>query len=213
MTRGIHQGQQLLSKGKDIEEAKAVMIMLHGRGASAFDILSLAEELANDKFAYLAPQAVQNSWYPHRFIESLEKNEPWLSSALQIIEDLIKGLKERGIPAKKIFLLGFSQGACLALEYAARNAQKYGGIFGLSGGLIGPPGTLWDFSGFLEGTPVFLGCSERDFHIPQERVIESAEKFKEIGAEVTLKLYPDLGHTINQDEIKIVREIMQKCAG
>lgn len=212
MTRGIHQGQQILSKGKDIEEAKAVMIMLHGRGASAFDILSLAEELANDKFAYLAPQAVQNSWYPHRFIESLEKNEPWLSSALQIIEDLIKGLKDRGIPAEKIFLLGFSQGACLALEYAARNAQKYGGIFGLSGGLIGPPGTLWDFSGSLEGTPVFLGCSERDFHIPQERVIESAEKFKEIGAEVTLKLYPDLGHTINQDEIKIVREIMQKCA-
>jgi len=210
MEHDIHQEQQVLTAGVSLEDAQSVMVMLHGRGAGAFDILSLAQEFEDKEFAYLAPQAAQNSWYPYRFIEPLERNEPWLSSALQVIEDLIAGLKGRGIPAERIFLLGFSQGACLALEYAARNAQRYGAVFGLSGGLIGPPGTQWDFPGSLQGTPVFLGCSEGDFHIPQERVIESAEKLKALGAEVTLKLYPDLGHTINQEEIDIVREIMQK---
>jgi predicted esterase len=208
MKTDIHQGQQVLTAGVSLEEAQGIMIMLHGRGAGAFDILSLSEEFENNAFAYLAPQAAQNSWYPYRFIEPLEKNESWLSSALQVVDDLVKNIKENGIPSEKLFLLGFSQGACLVLEYAVRNAKKYGGIIGLSGGLIGPPGTLWDFPGSLDNTPVFLGCSDQDFHIPKERVIESSEVFEKKGAEVTMKLYPDLGHTINQDEIEIVRGLM-----
>jgi predicted esterase len=208
MKTDIHQGQQVLTAGVSLEEAQGIMIMLHGRGAGAFDILSLSEEFESNAFAYLAPQAAQNSWYPYRFIEPLEKNESWLSSALQVVDDLVKNIKENGIPSEKLFLLGFSQGACLVLEYAVRNAKKYESIIGLSGGLIGPPGTLWDFPGSLDNTPVFLGCSDQDFHIPKERVIESSEVFEKKGAEVTMKLYPDLGHTINQDEIEIVRGLM-----
>jgi predicted esterase len=204
----VHQGQALLSAGVPLEEARAAIIMLHGRGADATDILSLYHEFDQDGLAYLAPQAAQNSWYPYRFIEPLEANEPWLSSALQVVDDLVKAAVKKGVPGEKLILLGFSQGACLALEYAVRNAQKYGGIIGLSGGLIGPPGTEWNNSGTLENTPVFLGCSDQDFHIPKERVIESKEICKKMKADVTMKFYPDPGHTINQDEIEVIRRIM-----
>jgi predicted esterase len=206
--KNVHQGQPLLNAGAPLEAARAAMIMLHGRGADAGDILSLHHEFEKVQVAYLAPQAAQNSWYPYRFIEPLEANEPWLTSALQVVDNLLQNLVNQGIPEEKIILLGFSQGGCLALEYAVRHAKKYGGIIGLSSGLIGPPGTEWNFPGTLEATQIFLGCSDRDFHIPKERVIESARVLEQKGAEVTMKLYPGLGHTINQEEIEVVRHIM-----
>jgi predicted esterase len=208
MTDKLHQGQPVLRAGVPLEQAKAAMIMVHGRGASAYDILGIAGELALDNFIYLAPQAAGNTWYPNRFVESLESNEPFLSSALATVGDLVSYVEQHGIPTEKIMLLGFSQGACLALEYAARNAKRYGGVVALSGGLIGPDGTPRDYAGSLSGTPVFLGCSNVDFHIPEYRVHESAEVMRKLGGAVTEKIYPNMGHTVNADEIKSVQEMM-----
>jgi predicted esterase len=184
------------------------MLMIHGRGASAYDILSLSSELAHPQFAYLAPQAAGYTWYPNRFMEPLASNEPYLSSALTIVDAIFESLNQAGVTREKVILLGFSQGACLALEYAARNARSYGGVVALSGGLIGPDGTSRDYSGSLDGTPVFLGCSDIDPHIPKARVLESAEIMGKIGGIVTTRIYPNMGHTINDDEIKVVREMM-----
>jgi len=184
------------------------MILLHGRGASAEDIMSLAGEFPHDKRAYLAPQAADYTWYPYRFIEPIKHNEPWLSSTLERIDQLVKKSENAGIANNKIILAGFSQGACLVLEYAVRNARRFGGIIGFSGGLIGPPGTLWNFPGSLEETPVFLGCDQKDFHIPRERVEETARLMSSRQAEVTMKLYPDLGHSISMDEIHLSRDLI-----
>ncbi len=205
----LHQGQVVLHTGKLLEEAKAAMILLHGRGSDAEDIISLVPEFGQTDFAYLAPNAAGNTWYPNRFIAPLESNEPWLTSALQVVGDLLAHLGQAGIPAEKVILLGFSQGACLALEYAARNARRYGGVAGLSGGLIGPEGMTFDYPGSLDGTPVFLGCSDVDFHIPVGRVHESAEVLGAMGAAVDKRIYPGMGHTINEDEITAVREMMR----
>lgn len=194
--------------GASLDEAKAAMILIHGRGASAEDILSLVPEFNQPGFAYLAPQAADFAWYPQRFFVPLEANEPWLSSALAIVDDLVAHLGEQGIPPEKIILLGFSQGACLALDYAARNGQRYGGVAGLSGALIGPEGAPRHDSSSLESTPIFLGCSDVDFHIPAGYVQRSAEVLKQLGATVTLKLYPGMGHTINEDELNAVRAMM-----
>ena len=206
----LHQGQQILGTGKPLEEARGAMILLHGRGSDAQDILSLAAEFQQPDFAYLAPNAAGNTWYPNRFIAPLDSNEPWLSSALQVIRDLLADVGQAGIPIEKTLLLGFSQGACLALEYAARNPQRYGGVAGLSGGLIGPQGMTFSYPGSLAGTPVFLGCSDVDFHIPVERVRESAAAFRDLGATVDERIYPGMGHTVNQDEIEAVREMMSQ---
>lgn len=184
------------------------MLMVHGRGATAKDILSLAGEFAQPGFAYLAPQAVDNSWYPNRFLAPLPSNEPWLSSALSFVADILARILSAGISPDRVILLGFSQGACLTLEFAARNARRYGGVVGLSGALIGPAGATRDHSGRLNGTPVFLGCSETDFHVPKERVQHSTGVFQRLGAQVTERLYPDMGHTINADEIDFVRGMM-----
>jgi predicted esterase len=184
------------------------MIMLHGRGATAGDILSLALLFEAPGIAYLAPQAVNNTWYPYPFMTSLERNEPWLSSALERVDQMAQMVSEAGIGAGATYLLGFSQGACLALEYAARHAQRYAGVFGLSGGLIGPDDTSRDYPGTLKGTPVFLGCSDVDFHIPKERASETAEVLKRMGADVTLRFYPNMGHEVNQDELDFVRGMM-----
>jgi predicted esterase len=184
------------------------MLMIHGRGARAEDILSLADQFAQPGFAYLAPQATGNTWYPNRFLAPLEENEPWLSSALEFVGDVMGQIVAAGIPAERTILLGFSQGACLTLEFAARNARRYGGIVGLSGALIGPDDTSRDYPGSLAGTPVFLGCSDVDFHVPKERVNETAEVMRKMGGKVTERLYPNLDHTINQDEIDFVRGIM-----
>ena len=186
------------------------MLMLHGRGARAEDILSLANEFDQPGFAYLAPQAAGNTWYPNRFLAPLEENEPWLSSALAFISDVLAEIVNAKISYERIILLGFSQGACLNLEYAARNARRYGGVVGLSGALIGPDDTPRDYSGSLGGTSVFLGCSDVDFHVPKERVDQTAEVMRRLGGEVTKHFYPNMGHTVIQDEIDFVRGMMQR---
>ena len=209
LIQGPHQGQPIRIAGEPISRARAAMLMLHGRGASAEDILSVANEFDQSGFAYLAPQAAGNTWYPNRFLVPLAENEPWLSSALAFVADVLAEIINAGIPREKIMLLGFSQGACLTLEFAARNAQRYGGVVGLSGALIGPQGTPRDYAGSLAGTPIFLGCSDVDFHVPKEYVQQTAEVMKDLGGEVTLRLYPNMGHTINQEEIDFVRRMMQ----
>lgn len=204
-----HQDQLILNAGKPLAQATAVMILIHGRGSNAENILSLTAEFGETGFAYLAPQAADNVWYPNRFMASLESNEPYLSSALKIVDDLLIQIKTVGIPAKRIMLLGFSQGACLALEYAARHPQRYGGVVGLSGGLIGPDNLQRENVGSLNDTPVFLGCSDVDFHIPKLRVESAATTLKELGAQVTLRLYPNMDHTVNEDEINFVRGMIK----
>jgi predicted esterase len=183
--------------------------MLHGRGASAQDILSLANELEQPGFAFLAPQAAGNTWYPNRFTAPLEQNEPWLSSALVVIGELMAFVGSSGIPAERTMLLGFSQGACLVLEFAVRHARRYGGVIGLSGALIGPDDAPRKYPGSMEGTPVFLGCSDVDFHIPRERVEQAAETLRALGGDVTEQIYPNMDHTVNQDEMDFVGQMMK----
>lgn len=213
---GLHQGQPVLAAGATIENACAGAVLVHGRGASAADILTLVPELNHPGFHYLAPQAAGGTWYPHSFLAPVEMNEPGLSSGLAAIGDVLTQLEDEGVPAERTLLLGFSQGACLALEYAARHQQRYGGIACLSGALI----TLdhaarsgENVSASLAGTPVFFGCSDVDAHIPRERVEESAEVMERLGGEVTLRLYRGMGHTINKDEITFVREMMSRLRG
>lgn len=205
---GPHQGIPLATAGRPVSEASAAVVMVHGRGATAESILELRHELGRPDLAYVAPQAAGYTWYPYSFMAPMERNEPGLSSALARLGEVVEQLESQGIPAERIVLLGFSQGACLSLEFAARNPRRYGGIAGLSGGLIGPPGTPRDYPGSLAGTPVFLGCSDRDPHIPRERVDESAEVLREMGAEVTERIYPDMGHTVNEDELEHVRSLL-----
>lgn len=204
----LHQGQPILHAGAALAQARAAMILVHGRGASAQDILQLAQEVRQDDFAYFAPQAKGNTWYPNRFMEPIASNEPWLSSALELVETILQEVGAAGIPPARTLLLGFSQGACLTLEFTARHAQRYGGVIGLSGGLIGPDGTPRDYPGSLAGTPVFLGCSDNDPHIPKERVSETADVLQQLGAHVTKRLYPNLGHEVNLDEMKFIRDMM-----
>jgi predicted esterase len=205
-----HEGQPVLTAGAPIGPSHALMIMLHGRNASAGNILSLAAELDRPGLTYLAPAAANNSWYPYSFLTEISKNEPGLSSGLQVIDDLMAGLLPRGILKRHVVLLGFSQGACLAGEYAVRHADRYGGVIMLSGGLIGPPGTTWAHGGSLAGTPVFLGCSDVDGHIPKQRVVESGEVLERMGADVTVRLYPGMGHQINEDEIVHARALIDR---
>jgi predicted esterase len=193
-----------------LEKAQAAMIMVHGRGASAEDILGLSVDLKQPGFVYLAPQAAGFSWYPNSFLAPIASNEPGLSSGLAIIASILEQLAGAGIPAERTILLGFSQGACLSLEFVARNARRYGGVAGLSGGLIGPDDTPRNYAGSLAGTPVFLGCSDVDFHIPKERVLLSAEVLQRMGGDVTTRLYPRMGHTVNRDELRFVQGMMQK---
>jgi predicted esterase len=210
--RGPHQGQPAYQTGAPLDTARAAVIMVHGRGASAADILSLADELSLPDFTYLAPEAAGNTWYPYPFMTAIERNEPYLSSALRVLSDLLAHLAAAGIPPERVVLLGFSQGACLSTEFAARNARRYGGVVGLSGGLIGPEGTPRDYPGSLAGTPVFLGCSDIDPHIPKTRVQHTADVLRRLGGEVTLRLYPGMGHTVNRDEIDFVRGILSTLA-
>lgn len=194
--------------GARLEQARGAVIMIHGRGASPFDILGLARYFEWQDLAYLAPGAPGGQWYPFRFMEPIERNEPGITRGMQTIDSLRDLLDRHGIGPERIVLLGFSQGACLALEYAARHAGLYGGIVGLSGGLIGPDGTARDYAGSMDGTPVFLGCSDVDFHIPLRRVEETAEVFERLGANVTKRIYPGMGHLVNEDEIEHVNRLL-----
>ena len=211
--RGPHQGQQVFTAGAQLDKARAAMVMVHGRGASAPSILTLADALGRPDFAYVAPQASGNTWYPNSFLAPSPSNEPGISSGMQAIRDALDQVAEAGIPADRTMLLGFSQGACLALEFSARHARRYGGVVGLSGGLIGPDGTPRDYAGSLDGTPTFLGCSDVDFHIPKERVDLSAQVLEKLGADVTKRIYPGMGHTVNEDEIAHVQAIMDRLLG
>src|SRR5215510_7046957 len=180
LQKGPHKGQPIRIAGEPLESAQAAMLMIHGRGARAEDILTLADELSQPGFAYFAPQAAGNTWYPNRFLVPLEENEPWLSSALRFVGAVFAEIVQAGIPAGHIILLGFSQGACLTLEYAARNPRRFGGLVGLSGALIGPDDAPRDYPGSLSGTPVFLGCSDLDIHVPRERVDQTADVLRKL---------------------------------
>src|SRR3990172_4071771 len=209
----LHQNHPILTTGASLDQAQAAMVLIHGRGASVEGILSLAAELGHPGFVYLAPQAAEQTWYPYPFMTPIEQNEPWLSSALDAIASVLDRQFANGIPVERTILLGFSQGACLALEYAARNARRYGGVAGLSGGLIGPPGTPRDHPGSLAGTPVFLDCGDPDPHIPRQSVLESERVFKRLDGDVTTRFYPGLGHAVNKDEVDFVRRMMKGLIG
>lgn len=189
--------------------ARGSVIFLHGRGATAEDILGIADELQFSDLACLAPQAARQTWYPNSFLAPISNNEPWLSSALELVGSIVEKLGHAGVPTTRVVILGFSQGACLATEFVARNPKRYGGLVAFTGGLIGPMGGLPAHSGNLEGTPCFLGAGDPDPHVPWERVNESASLLRSMGAEVTLRRYPGLGHTINRDEIEEAKRILQ----
>ena len=204
-----HRGQQVLTLGPPPASARIAMIMVHGRGASAEDMLGLAGEVGTADVAVLAPQAAGRTWYPYSFLSPIADNEPGITSGLGVIAGLIDGLAAQQIPIERIALIGFSQGACLSLEFAARHPRRYKAVIGLSGGLIGPPGTPRDYPGSLAGAPVFLGCSDVDPHIPLARVRESAEVFRRMGASVDERIYPRMGHTVNEDEIEAIRTLLR----
>lgn len=205
---GPHQNQKVAHAGAELKDASSAVIMIHGRGASAESILGLANEFNHqNKIAFLAPQANGFTWYPYSFMAPSEKNQPGINSGLQAIFDLVATIEEQGINKEKIFILGFSQGACLASEFVARHPDLYGGLIGLSGGLIGENVSIESYSGSLENTPVFLGCSNVDPHIPKERVNETEEILSKLGAKVTKKLYPGMGHLVNEDEISEIQRI------
>lgn len=203
-----HADQPVLVEGVPLADARLAVICVHGRGASAEDILGLAHELRLLDVAWLAPQAAGRTWYPYSFLSPTAQNEPGLTSGLRRIERLVTHAGEHGLPPERVALLGFSQGACLSLEFAARHARRYAGVVGLSGGVIGPPGTPRDYTGSFDGTPVFLGCSDVDSHIPVERVHETADVFRRMGAKVDERIYPQMGHTVNADELDAVRSLL-----
>jgi len=204
-----HAGQPILRAGAAPDAARAAMIMIHGRNAGPANILDLAPVLDRPEFLYVAPAAAGGTWYPFSFMAPRENNEPGISSGLFVIESVVNQLLTTGFAPHQIMLLGFSQGACLTSEFSIRHARRYGGVMALSGGLIGPPGTSWDdVTAPLDDTPVFLGCSDVDAHIPAERVLESEAVFRRLGANVTRKLYPGMGHTVIADEIEHVQRVM-----
>lgn len=203
-----HAGQPVIRRGPASAQARLAVILVHGRGDSAAGILGLADELEVPDVTWVSPQAFGHTWYPYSFLSPMAQNEPGLSSGLKVVGDLVGTLDSEGIPPERIVLMGFSQGACLSQEFAARHARRYHAVIGLSGGLIGPPGTPRDYTGSLDGTPVLLGCSDIDPHIPLERVHESAEVFRAMGAAVDARIYPLMGHTVNHDEVEAVRALL-----
>jgi predicted esterase len=207
--RDPHAEQPVLHEGAAIGSARLVAILVHGRGATAHDIIGLAHEFRRTDVAWLAPQAAGRTWYPYSFLSPIAQNEPGITSGLRVIAGLIEEAGRQGVAADRVALMGFSQGACLALEFAARHAARYKAIAGFSGGLIGPPGTPRNYPGAFDGTPVFLGCSDVDAHVPVERVHESADVFRRMGASVDERIYPRMGHTIVPDEIEAVAAMLK----
>ena len=209
-TSDPHSGQPVLHAGAELPGAWAGMVMIHGRGASAGDIIALASAFERPDVAYLAPEASGNTWYPHPFMSPVERNEPGRRSALGVIAGLVAFFGDHGIPPERVAVLGFSQGACLALEFAARNPRRYGAIAGLTGGLIGATVSADDYAGSLAGTPVFIGSSDIDPHIPLARVKETSAIFSALGAEVVERIYPGMAHTINEDEVGAVKALIDR---
>jgi phospholipase/carboxylesterase len=200
--------KQFIATGVSLDTAKKVVIMVHGRGGSADDILGLADDLNIPDFAIIAPDATGHSWYPYSFLSPPALNEPWLSSSLNLLKEITGDLNKKGIDAEYIYFLGFSQGACLTLEYVTRNAQKYGGIVAFTGGLIGDKIYPENYTGKFSGTPVLLASGDPDPHVPVERVDRSAEIISGMGASVTKMIYSNLGHTISNDEIILANKII-----
>jgi len=208
-----HAGQPVVTAGPAVEEAAGAIVMIHGRGASAESILDLYPVLGVESLAALAPQAAGHTWYPQSFLAPLEANQPYLDSALGKIDAVVEELLANGMKAERVALLGFSQGACLASEYVARHPRRYGAVMALTGGLIGPPGTKRDYAGSLAGTPVFLGTSDPDPHVPMERVKETGEVLARMGATVEVRRYPGMPHTINQEELDACRALLGAMVG
>ena len=208
----IHENQEVIAAGVPLAEADAALIVIHGRGATAQSMVPLARALNAENLAILAPQAANYEWYPQRFTAPKEQNEPHLSSALNLLSQLVQEVNRAGIPKDRLILSGFSQGACLTSEFAAQKGGRYGGLLIFSGGLIGEGPTVSEamYTSSLESTPVFIGCSDRDAHIPLERVQETTQILTSLGAEVTEKIYPAMGHTINEDELVRAREIVAR---
>jgi len=205
----LHRKQPVLTQGVPLGKGRGAVILLHGRGGTAEDILSLTHELQFSDLSYLAPQAAGQTWYPNAFLAPIASNEPWLSSALELVGSIVEKVAHAGVPTFEIVILGFSQGACLATEFVARNPARYGGLVAFTGGLIGPMGGLPEHSGNLDGTPCFLGAGDPDPHVPWQRVSESAATLRAMRAEVILKRYPGAGHTINQDEVEEAKRILE----
>lgn len=198
--------KKIVTAGAELEVTSKVLIMLHGRGGTAEDILSLSQYLAVQDFSLLAPQATNQTWYPYSFLAPPPQNEPWLSSALELLKELVNDVKGKGVPTENIYFLGFSQGACLTLEFVARNATRYGGVIAFTGGLIGDKIYPENYAGDFEGTPVFIGTSNPDPHVPVERVYATSNILKSRNANVAEKVYANMGHTINQDEIELANQ-------
>jgi phospholipase/carboxylesterase len=209
---GPHQGEQLVTAGTPLEEANAALVLVHGRGATARSIVQMGGEVHRDGVALLAPQAARNTWYPNSFLAPVERNEPGRRSGLQAVEDAVGTAVGAGIDRERVVLLGFSQGACLASEFVARNPRRYGGLVALSGGLIGETVDTESYTGDLEGTPAFVGCSDVDPHIPIERVHATTEAFERLGGDVDERIYEGMGHGVNDDELDAVAELVATVA-
>lgn len=210
--RGPHQAAEVLTAGEGLERAKAAVILIHGRGASAESILRLVQDLTIPGVHYTAPQATNHSWYPWSFLKPIQLNQPGLSSALQVIADLMGDFQEQGIPPKRLILAGFSQGACLVSEFAARHPRRFGGVAALSGGLIGESLQESEYHGDLEQTPIFLGCSDVDPHIPLVRVQQTTSILRSLGGHVDERIYPGMGHTVNREEMDILESMIRRVA-
>jgi predicted esterase len=208
-----HAGQPLATAGAPLGKSAVAMILVHGRNALPANILSFVPAFGRPDITYLAPGAAGGTWYPLSFMADQEKNEPGISSGVWVLEQLVLHVVRAGVRKDRIVLLGFSQGACLTSQFAASHADRYGGVVLYSGGLIGPPGTTWDYPGSFGGTPVFLGCSDVDAHVPKTRVDESAAVFQRMGATVTEQIYPGMGHLVNEEEIAFTRTLLDEITG
>ncbi len=203
-------GQPIEVTGRPLGDGRAVMIMIHGRDAAPVNILQLVDSLSHPEFTFMAPAAANNTWYPYSFMADKEQNEPGISSGLAVIDGVVTDVVNNGIPKDHIILLGFSQGACLTAEYAVEHADRFGGVIVYSGSLIGPPGTAWAYGGSFEGTPIFMGCSDVDAHVPLERVEQGAAVYERMGAVVTKRIYPSMGHLANDDEMAFTQDLMRE---
>jgi len=207
----MHQ-KNIITAGKEVTADSKVLIMLHGRGGSAADILSLAQYMAVDNFSLLAPQATNNTWYPYSFLAPPAQNEPWLSSALEIVKEVVADVRAKGVATENIYFAGFSQGACLTLEFVTRNAARYGGVAAFTGGLIGDKIYPENYKGDFQNTPVFIGTSDPDPHVPVERVYATSNIMRSMNADLAEKVYSNMGHTIIQDEIAQANKLVFSAA-